>query len=490
MSENDREKGLVMEANPGEVIVLTHDGEFKSLAWGKESLPEVGSEIVLADAVVDRSAAASEKADSEEIHSEAVSQRRRVFSGKFLGLAACLLLCLFSIPLLSSVLFPARQQVVAYVSIDINPSVELGLDEEGIVREAVGLNEDGTELLSALHVVNQPVDEAIRLITEEAAKKHYIAPDKENNILVTFSTREGKQKVAVLGTEKGTEKGAENEIANETANETGHDPVNTLPESETEKDLQVTAEKPEADTAPVTTVAKTAREKVPYKKILVRLERVLNEEVKTALHQQNIEARVDLLEVPAEIQQEAKKRGLSAGKYAVMLEAKEAGLEINVEDMKFSSVVQAIKEAGGIPGQIISRAKHDQRRLLELEKEWRKLGKTSDDWGEKENSAKDLEKRDYNRQDFEQDREREDEDNNNSKSIREKFRVKVKENIYQKKDKYLRDNEQKEKEDNEKESQDNRDKEKIEQDKQKEEKQSNKGQEKKAWRNRAGSDDD
>jgi hypothetical protein len=501
MTENNIEKGLVMEANPGEVIVMTHDGEFKSLVWGKEPLPEVGSEIIMADALADISTVASEKVLSGKSQSEAASERRRVFFGKFLGLAASLLLCLFSIPLLSSVLFPARQQVIAYVSIDINPSVELGLDEEGIVREAFGLNEDGTELLSTLHVVNQPVDETIRLITEEAAKKHYIAPDKDNNILVTFSTREGKQKVAVLGTGRGTE----TEKEKVTGKETENDPVNSLtnrsgPAPETGP--QGSVGKPESKDASVNTASKASRKKVPYKKILVKLEKVLNEEVKTALHKQNIEAEVELLEVPAEIQREAKKQGLSAGKYAIMLEAKEAGLEINVEDMKFSSVVQAIKEAGGIPGQIISRAKQDQKRLSEIEKELRKLGKMSDDRVEKGNSAKDLEKQEYDRKDYGRDREQDhghqDIDKNNDKknekmndkNLREKysekfkekfneiFKEKVKENSNKNnKDKYNKDNEKRDvedKEDKDKVGKDNRDKEKIDKDKQKDEKRDNK----------------
>lgn len=495
MSENNREKGLVMEANSGEVIVMTHDGEFKSLVWEEEPLPEVGSEIIMADALADLSATASEKVISAKNHAEAASERRRFFSGKFLGLAASLLLCLFTIPLLSSVLFSARQQVVAYVSIDINPSVELGLDEEGIVREAFGLNEDGTELLSTLHVVNQPVDNAIRAITDEAAKKHFIAPDKDNNILVTFSTREGKQKKIVLGTERGTE--------NETANEIANDPVNILiKETETEAERQISAKKPESGDAEVDIASKTSREKVPYKKILGKLEKVLNEEVRTALHKQNIEAQVELLEVSAEIQQEAKKQGLSAGKYAIMLEAKEAGLEINVEDMKFSSVVQAIKEAGGIPGQIISRAKQDQQRLSEIEKELRKLGKISDDRAEKGNSAKDTEKQDHDRQDYGRDREQDhghqDIDKNNDKknekmndkNLREKysekfkekfneiFKEKVKENSNKNnKDKYNKDNEKRDvedKEDKDKVGKDNRDKEKIDKDKQKDEKRDNK----------------
>lgn len=287
MPEKSREKGLVMEIAPEEIIVLTPTGEFKSLVWRKAPLPEVGSEITF---------------------EEVIPASQRFTSVKFLVLAASLLFCFFSLPFLSS-LFPVSRQVVAYVSIDINPSVELGLDEKGIVREVIGLNEDGVNLLKTLKVLNYPVEKAVRLITDEAAKKHYLASDKDNNILVTFSTREENDQAKV--------------------------PANA--------------------------------------QVLARLENALDAGVKTtALQERNIQVQVELLEVSAQIQQQARENGLSAGKYAVMLEAQQAGLEINVDDLKFSNVVKAIKDAGGIPGQIISKAKQDEKRLPEWANELKK----------------------------------------------------------------------------------------------------------------------
>lgn len=287
MSEKSREKGLVMETAPGEIIVLTPTGEFKNLDWRKALLPEVGSEITF---------------------EEAIPAAKSFSTVKLLAFAASLLLCFLSLPLLSSILFPVPSQVVAYVSIDINPSVELGLDEEGIVREVKELNEDGRNLLKTLRVLGHPVEKALRLITDEAAKKHYLATDKDNNILVTYSIREENDQAQVP-----------------------------------------------ADT-----------------QVLAKLGKVLDAEVKRSLQERNIQVQVELLEISAQIQQQAQEHGLSAGKYAVMLEAQQAGLEINVEDLKFSNVVKAIKDAGGIPGQIISQAKQDEKRLPELAEEMKK----------------------------------------------------------------------------------------------------------------------
>ncbi|WP_342541890.1 hypothetical protein MHH33_12515 [Paenisporosarcina sp. FSL H8-0542] len=48
--------------------------------------------------------------------------------------------------LLFSILLPSQTPVSAYVQIDINPSVELGLDQEGTVYSFKGLNDDGEAL--------------------------------------------------------------------------------------------------------------------------------------------------------------------------------------------------------------------------------------------------------------------------------------------------------------------------------------------------------
>lgn len=48
--------------------------------------------------------------------------------------------------LLFSILLPSQSPVSAYVQIDINPSVELGLDQEGKVYSFKGLNDDGEAL--------------------------------------------------------------------------------------------------------------------------------------------------------------------------------------------------------------------------------------------------------------------------------------------------------------------------------------------------------
>lgn len=333
----EKRKGLVMEATPGKIVVLTPTGEFKHLAWQKKELPAVGSEIVF---------------------ETAVPRYNFFLTGKFLALAAGIALFFFAIPFFTAQLFPGNQQVIAYVNIDINPSVELGLDQEGKVREATGLNEDGVKLLEQLQLLNRSAEEAVRLITSEAVKKQYLAPDKENNVILTLSSPDERE-------ERRGEK---------------------------------------------------FKEKA---KVLVKIQKVLNEEVKKDLQERKIEVQVEFLEVSIQFHEKAKEQGISPGKYAVILEAREEGLEITPENMKFSSVVKAIKKAGGNPGEIISRTKKAEKQLMELEKEQKKRFKKGN--GQGKGQGKDMGLKDK------------DEDEDELKKVKEE-RKEVKKEVREKED--------------------------------------------------------
>lgn len=80
---------------------------------------------------------------------------------------------------------------VNYVSLDINPSVELGLNHFDRVVEAEGINADGNSLLDGIDVMNMSVDDAIKRLVSEAQAKDYINPDGSTVIAITaFSSQE------------------------------------------------------------------------------------------------------------------------------------------------------------------------------------------------------------------------------------------------------------------------------------------------------------
>jgi len=265
--------GLVMEASFDTLVVMTPSGEFINLPWRKEDLPELGSEIEFTTPVV---------------------SKNNFFSLKKLGvLAASIIFLLLAIPFVAEYFYPMGQEVIAYVGIDINPSLELGVDKEGVVKEVRGLNEDGKQLLQGLDFNNLSVNKALKLITEEAVARQYITAEKENNIIITYCSERSFP-----------------EIAQE-----------------------------------------------------------LTAEIKNELNLQNIEAQVEMLEIEPKFYEKAQKAQLSPGKYAVVLQAREEGIEVDPEAAKFSGVVQAIKAAGGNPGQIISHTKQAEKQLIKMDKE-------------------------------------------------------------------------------------------------------------------------
>lgn len=267
-----RKKGLVLETSEeGYITVVTGQGEFLTVPWSKTALPETGSEVEFALA-----------GPKEKFY------LRRNY---FLAIAASLVLLLLSIPLWWAFILPGPSQVVAYVNVDINPSIELGLNRPGKVKEVRGLNQDGERLLQDLKLMNLPAQKAVELLTIRAVAEKYLTPDKENTVLITVSHEHN-----------------------------------------------------------FSTIVKE-----------------LDQQVSKVLQEHKISGQAETIEVTLEMRARAKTLNVSPGKYAILLQAMEDGLDLTLEDIQKKNLVKAIKEAGGVPGQLISRVRHEQARLNEVE---------------------------------------------------------------------------------------------------------------------------
>ncbi len=66
---------------------------------------------------------------------------------------------------------------VAFLSVDINPSLELRLDANSLVRGASGLNADGETLLEGLSVKGKGSGEVLALLVERAIQLHYLTAE-------------------------------------------------------------------------------------------------------------------------------------------------------------------------------------------------------------------------------------------------------------------------------------------------------------------------
>nr|WP_054668982.1 anti-sigma factor domain-containing protein [Calditerricola satsumensis] len=119
-------RGIVLQVNASDVVVLTPDGQFCRLRRDPNRAYVVG----------------------EEIRFFPDKPRHRVKPAGALWLAA-MAACL-ALVVVGGLLWMTAQPVMAYVTLDINPSVEMSIDERYRVIDLAGLNPDGERLVAEL----------------------------------------------------------------------------------------------------------------------------------------------------------------------------------------------------------------------------------------------------------------------------------------------------------------------------------------------------
>lgn len=80
------------------------------------------------------------------------------------------------------------QHPVKYLSVDINPSVELGVNAFNTVVSAEGYNDDGQTILEGQDVTNTSVADAVDTLVKSAADNGFIADDGSTVVSVTAET--------------------------------------------------------------------------------------------------------------------------------------------------------------------------------------------------------------------------------------------------------------------------------------------------------------
>ncbi|MBN2898313.1 MAG: anti-sigma factor domain-containing protein [Clostridia bacterium] len=104
--------------------------------------------------------------------------------GRLFFKAVPVLAALFMVAFLFNhqIILPTAPAVYAVVSIDINPSVSLQVDEDGDVTYAEGKNNDGKDLLASLNLIDLPLEHAVESIIRAAAENGYL--DKNKRIFI------------------------------------------------------------------------------------------------------------------------------------------------------------------------------------------------------------------------------------------------------------------------------------------------------------------
>ncbi|MEX2460516.1 MAG: anti-sigma factor domain-containing protein [Paenibacillaceae bacterium] len=143
-------KGIVMEVDASVIIVMTIEGRFTKIPLEQRTC-QIGEEIVFTEV-------------------KPSVRKPWIIAGSFVAMAAAILLLLFNMNPGSTVM--ANKQIVAYVSIDINPSVEMGIDEHDIVLEIRGLNPDGEELIRNINFAGKSIDTLMEDLLQKAEEKY------------------------------------------------------------------------------------------------------------------------------------------------------------------------------------------------------------------------------------------------------------------------------------------------------------------------------
>jgi hypothetical protein len=74
---------------------------------------------------------------------------------------------------------------VAYISLDINPSVELGVNALNNVVTVEGVNQDGQAILEGKNIINTDIKDALDQLINSATKKSYINHDGTTVVSIT-----------------------------------------------------------------------------------------------------------------------------------------------------------------------------------------------------------------------------------------------------------------------------------------------------------------
>lgn len=166
-------KGVVMEITEKSIVVMRPDGKFERVPRKKRTC-EIGEEIVYADSGINW-------------RSPSVAGRSAIAAAVVFGLV---LFASFNGKL-------GSPEVVAYVSMDINPSIEMGIDAKENVLELRGLNDDGAVLAQAVDYKGKTLEAVTSKLLDKAEQGPLAKQEAE--IVIASTVVEPKSQVSDAG---------------------------------------------------------------------------------------------------------------------------------------------------------------------------------------------------------------------------------------------------------------------------------------------------
>lgn len=117
------------------------------------------------------------------------SHRRTFFMKKKFIAAACMATLLVGG---SGAAYAYYQTPVSYLSLDINPSVEIGVNAFDKVVKVKGINDDGNKILANVHIKGSNVTVAVSTLVYSAVDYGFIADDGSSVVSLTSETDDSK----------------------------------------------------------------------------------------------------------------------------------------------------------------------------------------------------------------------------------------------------------------------------------------------------------
>lgn len=158
--------GIILEMDESFLTLLTPEGEFLR-ARRKGKAYSIGQEITFKPA------------------KQSLIEKRNAI-GKMSGMKRIWMSAAAALIIMASAIIPlnSNNQVYAYMSIDVNPSIELGVNEKMQVLKVNGYNKEGKKIVSGLKDwKKEDVTEVAEKILSEIGRQGYFA--ESNNVIIS-----------------------------------------------------------------------------------------------------------------------------------------------------------------------------------------------------------------------------------------------------------------------------------------------------------------
>jgi hypothetical protein len=153
---------MVIKIEGRSCLAVTPDGDFREVPLPKGVVTRLGQQITLDQ-----------------------KKKRLPYLRLFMAAASFLI-----IVLAGQLYLGHAPQAVAYLTIDINPSIELAVSSDGKVVSSKSLNSDGERILSEIRLKGFDLDKAVGIIVSQAIADNYLTKADDNVILATLTVNE------------------------------------------------------------------------------------------------------------------------------------------------------------------------------------------------------------------------------------------------------------------------------------------------------------